>query len=129
MVQLVYFSSTSENTKRFVDKLDWPATRIPVLRTDPAVTVDSPFVLVTPTYGAGKDGGAVPKQVIQFLNNADNREHLVGVIGGGNTNFGHAYCLAAEIIAEKCGVPVLYRFEIFGTPEDVDNVKNRLETL
>ena len=129
MVQIVYFSSTSENTKRFVDKLDQPAIRIPMLRTEPMVTADSPFVLVTPTYGAGKDSGAVPKQVIQFLNNAGNRTHLVGVIGGGNTNFGRAYCLAADIIAEKCGVPVLYRFEILGTPEDVDNVKIRLETL
>lgn len=129
MVDVVYFSSTSENTKRFVDKLDWPAHRIPVIRTDPPLTMNAPFVLVTPTYGAGKDGGAVPKQVIQFLNNAGNREHLVGVIAGGNTNFGRAYCLAADIIAEKCGVPVLYRFEILGTPDDVENVKNRLEHL
>lgn len=129
MVDVVYFSSTSENTKRFVDKLGVFAQRIPLLRTDPVLTVNAPFVLITPTYGAGTGTGAVPKQVVQFLNEEINRSNLAGVIAGGNTNFGRGYCLAGDIIAEKCGVPVLHRFEILGTPEDVETVTIRLETL
>ena len=50
-----------------------------------------------------------------------------GVIGAGNTNFGRAYGLAADVIAAKCQVPVLYRFELFGTPEDVQNVNKGLD--
>lgn len=127
MSGLVYFSSVSENTKRFIDKLSEPAHRIPLRRSDEPLVMDEEYVLVTPTYGAGKDGGAVPKQVIRFLNDERNRQLIRGVIGGGNTNFGAGYCLAADIISLKCNIPVIYRFEVFGTPEDVADVTTRLD--
>ncbi len=50
---LVYFSSVSGNTARFIEKLGKRAVRIPLLPTDPPLEVDEPFVLVTPTYGGG----------------------------------------------------------------------------
>ena len=124
---LVYFSSTSENTHRFVSKLGFPTARIPLRRTDPPLTVDEEYVLVVPTYGGGSVKGAVPKQVIAFLNNPDNRALCRGVIASGNTNFGQAYCLAGDIIASKLGVPFLYRYELLGTPTDVARVKEGLE--
>lgn len=124
---IVYFSSASGYTKRFVDKLDLPAVRIPLRpRVEGMITIDKPAVLILPTYGAGPATKAVPKQVIQFLNIEQNRDNVVGVIGTGNTNFVGAYCLAADIVAQKLGVPVLYKLEIFGTPEDVEEVKFRI---
>ena len=39
------------------------------------------------------------------------------------TNFGEAYCAAGTIIAAKCGVPFLYRFELMGMPGDADKVR------
>ena len=86
-----------------------------------------PFVLIVPTYGGGTPKTAVPKQVIAFLNNPDNRALCRGVIASGNTNFGQAYCLAGDIIASKLGVPFLYRYELLGTPTDVARVKEGLE--
>ena len=124
---LVYFSSTSENTHRFVSKLGFPTARIPLRRTEPPLTVDEEYVLVVPTYGGGSVKGAVPKQVIAFLNNPDNRALCRGVIASGNTNFGQAYCLAGDIIASKLGVPFLYRYELLGTPTDVARVRQGLE--
>jgi protein involved in ribonucleotide reduction len=130
MFDVVYFSSVSENTKRFVDKLGAPSVRIPLKTEEAAQFVhDRDSVLVVPTYGGGNDGSTVPKQVIKFLNNPDNRRHIKAVIAGGNTNFGDHFCRAGEIIAQKLGVPVLYRFEIMGTPEDVVEVKERLAGL
>ena len=126
---LVYFSSTSENTHRFVSKLGFPTARIPLRRTEPPLTVDEEYVLVVPTYGGGSVKGAVPKQVIAFLNNPDNRALCRGVIASGNTNFGQAYCLAGDIIASKLGVPFLYRYELLGTPTDVARVKEGLENF
>jgi protein involved in ribonucleotide reduction len=126
---LVYFSSVSGNTHRFVAKLGAPAQRIPLRAKDPALRVAEPFVLVLPTYGGGEGRSAVPKQVIRFLNDPGNRALLRGVIGAGNTNFGTAYGLAGDIVAAKCGVPHHYRFELFGTAEDVTAVQNGLETL
>ncbi|GAA1851216.1 class Ib ribonucleoside-diphosphate reductase assembly flavoprotein NrdI [Microbacterium koreense] len=128
---LVYFSSISGNTARFIEKLDLPAKRIPLRGDDPLIVVDEPFVLVTPTYGGGQgrgeEKGAVPKQVIRFLNDERNRKHIRGVISAGNTNFGEHFCLAGDIISRKCNVPHLYRLELFGTADDVDRVSDGLE--
>lgn len=128
---LVYFSSVSGNTARFIEKLGKRAVRIPVRPTDPPLHVDEPFVLVTPTYGGGAgrgvEKGAVPKQVIRFLNEERNRRNIRGVISAGNTNFGDAFCLAGDIISRKCAVPHLYRLEVFGTPDDVARVTEGLE--
>ncbi len=129
MASLVYFSSTSENTKRFVDKLGIEADRIPLYAKDEPLKVDEPYVLVVPTYGGGNHGGAVPKQVIKFLNDEHNRSLIRGVISAGNTNFGRAYCIAGDIVAQKCHVPHLYKFELFGTPDDVNAVREGLEDL
>ena len=127
MTDLVYFSSVSGNTRRFVEKLGRPALRIPLHARDEPLVVDEPFVLILPTYGGGPDTKAVPKQVIRFLNDERNRKQLRGVIAAGNTNFGEAYGLAGEIVARKCRVPFLYRFELFGTPDDVTAVQTGLE--
>ncbi|ABY25191.1 NrdI [Renibacterium salmoninarum ATCC 33209] len=125
--RVIYFSSVSGNTHRFVDKLDVGAARLPVKTQDETLKATEPFVLVLPTYGGETGHGAVPKQVIKFLNVAENRSLIRGVIAAGNTNFGETYCLAGDIIATKCKVPLLYQFELMGTPEDVDRFHQGLE--
>ena len=123
---LVYFSSVSENTHRFVRSWAMPATRIPL---HGRIEVDEPYVLVLPTYGGGRatpdinDGGYVPKQVIAFLNNEHNRSLIRGVIAAGNNNFGAEFAYAGDVVSRKCGVPYLYRFELMGTPDDVEAVR------
>lgn len=87
------------------------------------------YVLVVPTYGGGNENTTIPTQVKKFLNFKANRDLLRGVVGMGNTNFGDHYCRAAEMIAAKVGVPLLYRVEITGTPDDVEQVIERLDTL
>lgn len=128
---VVYFSSATENTKRFVEKLGLPAKRIPLRRTEPELVVDEPYVLICPTYGGGAtiSGGnsrPVPGQVIRFLNNEGNRSLIRGVIASGNSNFGGDYCLAGPVISDKCKVPYLYRFELMGSAEDVAHVRSQL---
>ncbi len=128
-MQVVYFSSTSGNTKRFVDKLDFESVRLPLRRTDPEVHVSEPYVLIVPTYGGGTLGGAVPKQVIRFLNDESNRKLIRGVVAMGNTNFGTAFCLAGRVVSEKTGAPILGYVEIYGTPEDVEDIRIKIEGL
>ena len=123
----MYFSSTSENTHRFVGKLGFRSARIPLRPKEAPLAVDEEYVLLVPTYGGGSVKGAVPKQVIKFLNDSHNRSLCRGVIASGNTNFGEAYCLAGDIIASKLGVPFLYRYELLGTPTDVVRVQEGLE--
>lgn len=123
---LIYFSSRSENCHRFVQKLNIQATRI---IENELLLATQPFVLLCPTYGGGGVKGAVPKAVIQFLNMPKNRHLIRGVIASGNTNFGSAYGLAGDIIAQKCQIPFLYRFELLGTPEDIKRVKTGLSAF
>ena len=118
MFPLVYFSSQSENTHRFVTRLGLPAPRIP-LDARQQLHIDQPYILVVPSYGGGSSRGAVPGQVIQFLNDEANRRGIRGVIAAGNRNFGAGYCLAGSIIPNKCQVPCLYRFDLMGPPEDI----------
>ncbi|ELY2509009.1 class Ib ribonucleoside-diphosphate reductase assembly flavoprotein NrdI [Cronobacter sakazakii] len=122
MSRLIYFSSRSENTHRFIARLGLPAARIP-LEDRERLRADEPYILVVPTYGGGGTAGAVPRQVIRFLNDEHNRALLRGVIAAGNRNFGEGYCRAGDIIAHKCQVPFLYRFELMGTGQDIDNVR------
>ncbi|MGP3536363.1 class Ib ribonucleoside-diphosphate reductase assembly flavoprotein NrdI [Microbacterium sp. RD1] len=128
---LVYFSSVSGNTARFIEKLGMRAVRIPLHANETPLVVDEPYVLLTPTYGGGQgrgvEKGAVPKQVIRFLNDEHNRSLIRGVISAGNTNFGEHFGLAGEIISRKCSVPHLYKLELFGTPDDVARVSEGLE--
>jgi protein involved in ribonucleotide reduction len=127
-IDIVYFSNYSENTKRFVEKLGNSSTRIPINKDD-IIVIQKDYVLFVPTYGGGSEKSAIPKQVKKFLNVPGNRDLLRGVVGFGNTNFGNNYCKAADIISRKTGVPIVARVEIFGTQDDVEKVKNRLEIL
>ncbi|MCV3754266.1 class Ib ribonucleoside-diphosphate reductase assembly flavoprotein NrdI [Ureaplasma zalophigenitalium] len=122
-ILVVYFSSYSNNTHRFVLKTGLRALRIPIDLGE-ELLVNEDYVLFCPTYSGGgsETDGAVPKQVIKFLNNRQNREHCYGVIPSGNTNFNDTYCLAGPVISQKLNVPILYQYELLGTKYDVENV-------
>lgn len=121
---VVYYSSATENTRRFVDKLGLPSARIPLRKSEEPLIVDEPYVLVCPTYGGGasishQNSRPVPPQVIRFLNDEHNRSLIRAVIAGGNSNFGADFGKAGDVIAAKCKIPYVYRFELLGTDEDV----------
>ncbi|AAB96161.1 class Ib ribonucleoside-diphosphate reductase assembly flavoprotein NrdI [Mycoplasmoides pneumoniae] len=121
---VVYFSSISNNTHRFIEKLEFEHTRIPV-NLDEQIEVNQEYVLFCPTYSGGGEytSGAVPKQVIHFLNNKHNRDLCRGVISSGNTNFGNTFAIAGPILSKKLNVPLLYQFELLGTKNDVEQVQ------
>ncbi|WP_412100145.1 class Ib ribonucleoside-diphosphate reductase assembly flavoprotein NrdI [Corynebacterium aurimucosum] len=128
---VVYFSSATENTHRFVEKLGLPSARIPLRLSDEPLTVNEPYVLICPTYGggasiSGQNTRPVPKQVIRFLNDEHNRSFIRAVVAGGNSNFGSDFGKAGDVIAAKCKVPYVYRFELLGTEEDVTSCREGL---
>jgi protein involved in ribonucleotide reduction len=130
MIDIVYFSNYSGNTKRFVEKLTDSAIRIPInFSESEELRVDREYVLFLPTYGGGNDSHTVPRQVRKFLKDEVNKKLIRGVVGFGNTNFGEHYCKASELVSKKFNVPLLAKVEIFGTNYDVEKVKNRLEIL
>ncbi|MFG6084217.1 class Ib ribonucleoside-diphosphate reductase assembly flavoprotein NrdI [Paracoccus litorisediminis] len=125
---IAYWSSSTGNTAKFVEDLGLPNIRIPNSGEMPVM--DQPFVLITPTFADAHGRGAVPKPVILFLNEPANRGALLlGVIGGGNRNFGDLFCIGARVAAEKCGKPVLYKFELRGMGNDIENVRTGMTRL
>lgn len=126
---LVYYSSASGNTARLVERLGLPSARVPIRPADPMPQIRAPFVLICPTYADNAGRGAVPKQVIRFLNDPAVRALLRGVIAGGNRNFGALYGHAGTVIAKKCAVPLLYRFELAGTDTDIARIRAGLATF
>lgn len=124
MLDIIYFSNVSNNTHRFIEKLSLVTNikRIPV-KGDWDEEIDSPYVLITPTYNER----GVPIQVMRFISKHENRRKLSGVIASGNINFGDDYAKAGYVISKKCNVPLLYTFELMGTKEDVNRVEEGLE--
>ena len=126
---LVHFSSRSGNTERFVTRLGLPSLRIPIGMDSDLPETTGDYVLICPTFADGEGRGAVPKQVIRFLNDPCRRAGIRGVIGSGNRNFGATFALAGRVIADKCRVPLLYRFELAGTETDLARVAAGLRTF
>ena len=130
MIDVVYFSSVSGQTERFVRKLGLDRVhKIPLRRGDGELRVDSPYVLITPTYGAGNGDRPVPPQVIRFLNNEGNRSMIRGVVGGGNRNYGKFFCYASEVVSKKCSVPLIGKFEVFGLPGEAEEIREAIDKI
>ncbi len=126
---IVYYSSPSGNTHRFAEMLGMRCVRIPTTMKTEGLVINEPYVLISPCYGNDDGSNAVPKQVIRFLNDSRNRMMIQGVIGAGNRNFGDRFAYAADVISRKCSVPLLYKFELSGTQQDIINVRNGMEKL
>lgn len=122
-IPVYFYSSTSNLTRRFAEHLaerGRPIADLTIAEVRKSET-DGPWVLLTPSYKAGNDANVtLPAAVLSFLRSPVNRRHLVGIVGTGNRNFGEYYQAAARELARKSGRPILFEFELSGTPEDVD---------
>lgn len=118
-MKIVYASRTG-NVQSFIDKLGIDDVMQIENGTE---TVDEKYVLVTFTDGYGE----VPEEVMDFLQS--NADKLVAVAASGDTGYGEAYCLAADVISEMYGVPVLLKFEFDGSQEDVSMFLEKVSIL
>lgn len=121
---IVYFTSKTKNTERFISKIDLDINSIKISKD---LIVNEKFILFCPTYADTNGSGSVPPQVIKFLSVKENRDNMIGVVGFGNANFGKYFAISADVISYKCGVPVIGKVELFGTPYEVEEVKKRLK--
>ncbi|MFT8319037.1 MAG: class Ib ribonucleoside-diphosphate reductase assembly flavoprotein NrdI [Sporolactobacillus sp.] len=112
---LILYETMTGNVKRFLAKTGLPHTPIESMET-----VSQPFILVTNTIGFGN----APDNVQDFLKK--NGHYLVAVAASGNRNWGRNFAHAADALASAYHVPVLYKFELGGTAEDVIKFKERV---
>ncbi|WP_353854772.1 class Ib ribonucleoside-diphosphate reductase assembly flavoprotein NrdI [Bacillus sp. Bos-x628] len=116
----VYFYSLTGNVRRFIAKSGLGAQSHEIKAGE---VVEEPFVLVTPTY----DFGQPPATVSEWLK--DNGDLLVGVAASGNRAWGDNFGVAADVIADAYDVPVIAKFELAGTDEDVQLFTERVKAL
>jgi protein involved in ribonucleotide reduction len=129
LTPVYYYSSSSGLVRAFADQLGRPTFNL-AEREHRRSEVDGPWVLLTPSYMTGNPANdTIPEGVRRFLRSAVNRRAMVGVMGSGNRNFGKHYQMAARQIAATSGRPVLFEFEISGTPWDVEECRRILAEL
>lgn len=135
-ITLVYIS-LSGNTHSFVTRLakhlkttyhiDSTLINIKDLKHE-TFPVKEGFVTLLPTYlegGNGLDNGdteILTTPLRQFIASHDNYKNCFGIIGSGNRNFNHQYCLSAKQYAEQFGFPFLADFELRGTSADIERI-------
>ena len=132
-IPVYYYSSSSNLTGRFAEALAridgrrvLNLARSEVRRSEPT----GPWVLLTPSYKAGNAAEVtLPAGVRAFLRSPMTRRRMVGIIGSGNRNFGEYYQAAARDLSQRSGRPVLFEFELSGTPEDVEACAAILQDL
>ena len=119
------FASRTGNVEEIISSLGIDALRI----NDGSESIDEPYILFTYTDGYGD----VPAEVENFLLCLLTVAHLMangtliqGVVCSGDTNYGDAYCQAADKISEDYGCEILYKVENSGTPEDIENIKKAI---
>ncbi|MFC3927517.1 class Ib ribonucleoside-diphosphate reductase assembly flavoprotein NrdI [Streptococcus caprae] len=147
-LDIVYISLTG-NTKSFVKRLvaylnsqytvDITTINIKELTNHETFPVQGPIVAFLPTYlegGNGVNTGDVEiltNPLGDFLASHDNYSRCFGIVGSGNRNFNHQFCLTARQYSQRFGFPVLDEFELRGLQDDVirigDNIMAKLEKL
>lgn len=105
MINVAYYS-LSGNTRDFIS---WYLADEVVAHNIEDGDLAVPYVLITPTYGRGE----VPPTVAEWL--VRNGDHLIGIAGTGNANWGDNFAKAVDIIAEQYSVPIVSKFELKGT--------------
>lgn len=108
-MQIIYDSKTG-NVKRFADKLPFENKK-PI---QPDTHIDQPFILITYTTGFGN----VPSSTEEFLK--QNADYIVGVAASGNRIWGANFAKSADTISAQYNIPVFRKFELSGTPSDVE---------
>ena len=129
LTPVYYYSSSSGLVRSFAERLGRPVFNL-AEREHRVAEVDGPWVLLTPSYKTGNDrNDTIPEAVRRFLRSAVNRRLMVGVMGSGNRNFGSFYQMAAREIARRSDRPMLFEFELAGTPWDVEECQRILAEL
>ncbi|GFH41991.1 protein NrdI [Lactococcus hodotermopsidis] len=114
-MKIAYYSVTRQ-VARFVKKLNFPALEITA-----TLTLSEPFILIIPTYEK-----EILQDVWDFM--AENAQNCQAIIASGNRNFAELYIYSAKELSAAYQIPIVYDFEFNGTSEDVEKVKEIIES-
>lgn len=92
--------------------------------SNPYIEVDEDYIIVVPSYV-----GYLNADIVDFIEHKDNKSHLLGFVGSGNRNFGEDFCWNAVQLAEIYSKPLIFKFEVSGTDEDIEDFKKEVYNI
>lgn len=114
---LIVYDTLTNNVKRFVNKLPYKSVHIS------EYDGKNKFVLVTYTINFGQ----VPETTKLFMEN--HNKNCLGVSSSGNKNWGSYFAIAAEKLSKKYSLPIISKFELQGTRNDINTFIERVDKI
>lgn len=121
---IILYTSMTGNVGRFCEKVT-RQTGWDTLDFRHIERIDQPYILITYTTGFGE----VPPETTAFLNAHKHNKWLQGVAVSGNRNWGDNFGKAGDILSKKYNVPLLLKFELSGTNNNVQTFINEVGKL
>ncbi|MGE9752849.1 class Ib ribonucleoside-diphosphate reductase assembly flavoprotein NrdI [Bacillus inaquosorum] len=119
---IITYESKTGNVRRFVKalqhKLDIEAIEI----TDDTI-INQEFIHITYTIGFGE----VSERTLSFIKK--NKNKIRGVAVSGNKVWGDNYGLAGDKLSAKFHTPLLLKFELSGTKQDLQKIIQEVQLI
>ncbi|MGG0052956.1 class Ib ribonucleoside-diphosphate reductase assembly flavoprotein NrdI [Bacillus atrophaeus] len=119
---IITYESKTGNVRRFVKALQRELDVEVVEVTDDTI-IKQEFIHITYTIGFGE----VPERTLNFINK--NKNKIRGVAVSGNKVWGDNYGLAGDKLSAKFLTPLLLKFELSGTKQDLQKIIQEVKLI
>ncbi|MEC3668959.1 class Ib ribonucleoside-diphosphate reductase assembly flavoprotein NrdI [Bacillus velezensis] len=119
---IITYESKTGNVRRFVKALQQELDIEAIEITDDMITKQE-FIHITYTIGFGE----VPERTLNFTNK--NKNKIRGVVVSGNKVWGDNYGLAGDKLSAKFRIPLLLKFELSGTKQDLQKIIQEVQLI
>ena len=119
---IITYESKTGNVRRFVKALQQELDIESIEITDDTI-ITQEFIHITYTIGFGE----VPERTLNFINK--NKNKIRGVAVSGNKVWGDNYGLAGDKLSAKFHIPLLLKFELSGTKQDLQKIIREVQLI
>ncbi|MCY9084370.1 class Ib ribonucleoside-diphosphate reductase assembly flavoprotein NrdI [Bacillus inaquosorum] len=119
---IITYESKTGNVRRFVKALQQEFDIEAIEITDDTI-INQEFIHITYTIGFGE----VPERTLNFIK--ENKNKIRGVAVSGNKVWGDNYGLAGDKLSAKFHIPLLLKFELSGTKQDLQKIIQEVQLI
>jgi len=119
---IITYESKTGNVRRFVKALQQELDIEAIEITDDTI-ITQKFIHITYTIGFGE----VPERTLNFIKK--NKNKIRGVVVSGNKVWGDNYGLAGDKLSAKFHIPLLLKFELSGTKQDLQKLIQEVQLI
>ncbi|CAF1851016.1 MULTISPECIES: class Ib ribonucleoside-diphosphate reductase assembly flavoprotein NrdI [Bacillus subtilis group] len=119
---IITYESKTGNVRRFIKALQQELDIESIEITDDTI-ITQEFIHITYTIGFGE----VPERTLNFIKK--NKNKIRGVVVSGNKVWGDNYGLAGDKLSAKFHIPLLLKFELSGTKQDLQKIIQEVKLI